>query len=177
MSYEVTLGDRILSVDVEHSGDGQFALLVREGDTERRLDVHASRPQEGVLSLLLGHESWDVDVLPLERGYSISHYGTTHAVGVVDERRKALDALAGGPGGRSRGEVISTSMPGRIVTVLVEEGQAVREGDGIVVVEAMKMENELVAGADGVVVSVLVQPGDTVEGGAKLVLIEPPEES
>ena len=62
-------------------------------------------------------------------------------------------------------------MPGKVVKVLVKEGEEVQPGRPLVVVEAMKMENELVAELPGSVQKVFVHPGDAVEGGAKLVLI------
>jgi biotin carboxyl carrier protein len=76
-------------------------------------------------------------------------------------------------GGRQRGGdgVLVSPMPGKVVKVLVTEGQSVEEGAPLAVVEAMKMENELVAGRAGVVEKVFVQVGDAVEGGAQLIKI------
>ena len=62
-------------------------------------------------------------------------------------------------------------MPGRVVQVLVSEGDEVAPGQGVVIVEAMKMENELKAERAGVVERVLVSAGDLVEGGAELVCL------
>jgi biotin carboxyl carrier protein len=62
-------------------------------------------------------------------------------------------------------------MPGKVVKVLVGQGDTVSSGTALVVVEAMKMENELVAERDGTVKEVFVNPGDAVEGGARLILI------
>lgn len=63
-------------------------------------------------------------------------------------------------------------MPGKIVKVLVAPGETVSVGQGVVIVEAMKMENELRAQGAGVVKDVKVKPGDTVEGNAELIVIE-----
>jgi pyruvate carboxylase subunit B len=63
-------------------------------------------------------------------------------------------------------------MPGLVVRVLVEPGDVVRAGQGVVIVEAMKMENELKAPADGTVARIDVQPGKTVEKGTTLVTLE-----
>jgi len=62
-------------------------------------------------------------------------------------------------------------MPGRVLKVLVQEGDTVTTGTPLIVVEAMKMENELFAERDGTVVKVFVAPGTNVEGGAKLIEI------
>ena len=63
-------------------------------------------------------------------------------------------------------------MPGRVITVLVAEGDAIEPGQGLIVLEAMKMENEIQAEAAGVVRRVLASPGQTVEGGDPLFEIE-----
>jgi len=72
--------------------------------------------------------------------------------------------------GRGAG-LVKAPMPGRVVRILVEPGQQVKSGEGIVVVEAMKMENELSAPRDGVVTQVHVSEGDTVESGAALIQV------
>ena len=105
-------------------------------------------------------------------------YGTRYEVAVMDERRKALAALGGGAAGGTAGETISTSMPGKVVAALVEIGETVEAGQGVIVVEAMKMENELKASAPGVVLKLCAAAGEAVEGGAPLVVLGPvPEES
>jgi biotin carboxyl carrier protein len=63
-------------------------------------------------------------------------------------------------------------MPGKVVKTLVGEGDAVTSGQGIIVIEAMKMENELRAAAEGTVKTICVAEGDNVEAGETLVLIE-----
>ncbi|MFL5381405.1 MAG: biotin/lipoyl-containing protein, partial [Longimicrobiaceae bacterium] len=69
-------------------------------------------------------------------------------------------------------KVVAAPMPGLVLKVEVEVGQAVKAGQGLVIVEAMKMENELKAPADGVVAKVLVQERQTVEKGATLIVLE-----
>ena len=90
---------------------------------------------------------------------------------VDDERSAAIRAMAGSAGVESARNVVAP-MPGLVVRVEVEVGQSVRAGEGVVVLEAMKMENELKAGGDGVVVSIEVSAGDTVEKGAVLLVLE-----
>ncbi len=81
-------------------------------------------------------------------------------------RRRNEDEMGGGG-------VITALMPGRIVRVLVEQGASVRKGAGLLILEAMKMENEIQAPVDGVVDRIFVEPGQTVESGAELAHIEP----
>ena len=70
------------------------------------------------------------------------------------------------------GESVNTPMPGTILQVLVTVGQTVKEGDVLVVLEAMKMENEITSPRNGTVTQVVVQPGATVDTGVALVVIQ-----
>jgi biotin carboxyl carrier protein len=92
---------------------------------------------------------------------------------VLDERARHIRSLTGG-GERARGPaVLKAPMPGLVVRVQVEAGQPVAAGAGVVVLEAMKMENELRAAAAGVVRIVRVRPGEAVEKGQVLVEFDP----
>lgn len=71
----------------------------------------------------------------------------------------------------SKGEPVTSPMPGTILNVPVKEGQSVKTGDVLVVLEAMKMENEIKAAKDGTILSVAVSKGESVDTGATLVTI------
>jgi biotin carboxyl carrier protein len=90
---------------------------------------------------------------------------------VESERMRALSDVHGKKAGGGD-NVVKSPMPGRVLKVLVAEGDEVHAGRPLVVVEAMKMENELSAARDGKVKKVFVSPGATVDGGAKLVELE-----
>lgn len=90
----------------------------------------------------------------------------------LDERTRAIRCLAGPSGETGKGKTVLAPMPGLVTRVLVEPGASVSAGEGVVVVEAMKMENELKSPAQGTVAQVLVQAGQTVEKGALLVVLE-----
>lgn len=81
----------------------------------------------------------------------------------VDERTRAIEEMTGAGSGPRGPSPIRAPMPGLVVKVEVEEGQTVSPGQGVVIVEAMKMENELKADAHAVVAAVRVEPGDTVD--------------
>jgi biotin carboxyl carrier protein len=87
---------------------------------------------------------------------------------IQDARSLTIDAGAGG-GGQSASEM-RASMPGKVVKVLCRPGDAIKAGQGLMVIEAMKMENELRALGPGKVAEVLVREGQTVEGGQRLVV-------
>ena len=83
----------------------------------------------------------------------------------------AAPAAAAAPVVTGAGEAVNAPMPGNILKVNVANGQAVKEGDVLVVLEAMKMEKEIMAHKNGTVTQVLVQKGSTVDTGAPLVVI------
>ena len=166
MALEITVGGRTRRVEITRH-DGHYELVI-DGASRR---VDASTPEPGVLHLLLDGESYEVDVRRTKEGQDVTLYGTRYDTKVVDERQKALLALGGAGGGQGGPAAISTAMPGKIVTILVQEGQIVEAGQGIIVVEAMKMENELKATVRAVVTQILVSQGQSVEGGARLVVL------
>lgn len=95
---------------------------------------------------------------------------------VVDERTRAIREMTGAAAGPQGPKPVRAPMPGLVVRVLVEPGQTVKAGQGVVIIEAMKMENELKAEADGVVSAVKVEAGTAVEKGAVLVEFESEDE-
>jgi biotin carboxyl carrier protein len=108
--------------------------------------------------------------------FLLAHHreGTTHQI-TIDASRVDIEIIDPLALRRKRGDdhlgdsgIIKALMPGRIARVLVEKGAEVRRGAGLLVLEAMKMENEIPAPADGIVDEIFVKPGDTVEGGADL---------
>jgi biotin carboxyl carrier protein len=167
-TYEVTTGEQTRPVQVEllseEGGIARYRLQLGAADP---IEVELSRPVAGGMMLLLGGASYDVGVTDDEDGFEIDVRGFPHAVAVVDPRRKAL-RTAGGAGAGT----VKTQMPGRIVRLLVEEGAEVAKGEPLLVVEAMKMENEIKAPRDGVVKRFAVAPGDLVEAKAVLVELE-----
>jgi biotin carboxyl carrier protein len=92
-------------------------------------------------------------------------------VDAVDERTRTIREMSGG-GAEAAEKRVLAPMPGLVVKVEVEPGQTVKAGQGVLVVEAMKMENELKAPADGVIAEVKVAAGDTVDRGAVLLVLE-----
>ena len=80
-------------------------------------------------------------------------------------------AAALAPAAVSGGEQVTAPMPGNILDVKVKVGDSVKKGDVLIILEAMKMENEIMAGADGKIASVNVNKGDSVETGATLCVI------
>ena len=102
-----------------------------------------------------------------EDGFEVEVVGIRHELDVMDPRKKAL-RMADGAGQN----VVKTQMPGRIVRILVAAGDVVDEGDSLIVVEAMKMENELKATAAGTVSKICVSEGEQVQARTTLIELE-----
>jgi len=151
--------------EIEIKGDG---VVLLNGE-ERNVDFK-SMGQHAIYSLLIDHQSFEAVVEQRDGVYHVLIHGDLYEVEVTDERRQRL-ARAGG-GQDVTGEVIIKSpMPGLIVSVPAEPGQEVKKGQTVVILESMKMENELKAPRDGVIGRVEVQKGDSVEQNKVLVTI------
>jgi biotin carboxyl carrier protein len=163
LKYVVTVnGERI---PVAHDGDG-----IRVGDTVLRAYL-ADVEGTPVKVLTIGDEVHRVVVQrgPARGQYSLWIDGHRYDVEALDERTRAIRDLST-DGIRVSGPApLVAPMPGLIVRVNVQVGDSVRAGAPVVVIEAMKMENELRAQTAGVVSAVRVQAGSTVERGAVLV--------
>ena len=173
MKYFVSIGTQTIEVEV----DGP-RVLVGGKPFDTQLAPVAGTP---LYHLLLGGESWTVAAEPLEDvgRWALGVAGERVEVEVQDERTRGAQALAGkgrvvGGGG---GGTVHAPMPGLVVRIEVAEGQQVDAGAGLVVVEAMKMENELRAPRAGMVQTVHVAVGQAVEKGASLVTLASPEPS
>jgi biotin carboxyl carrier protein len=167
MNYVATIGERDVKVSVEELGGSNYKVTI--DGVERVVD--AQLITGNLWSVLYGNGSFEVDVtrLPAEE-YEVLIKGDCHKFTLMNEQRRVM-LRAGGKG--SAGKAMLTSpMPGKVVKLLVEEGQEVAAGQGVIVVEAMKMENELKSALPGKVKEIFVEEGQVVESGAKLLLVE-----
>ncbi len=129
----------------------------------------------GILSLLLNHRSLEAVINEHDDTWEVLTKGELYSVQVQDERAYRL-AQARGTAVTVTGEVsINSPMPGLIVSVPVAEGEVVHKGDKVIILESMKMENELRSPRDGVISRVLVNQGDSVEKDQVLLVITDPE--
>jgi pyruvate carboxylase subunit B len=167
MELIVTVAGRTEKVRVEREGE---ALRVHVGERSYLVDQAAVGPRHW--SILAGGEQFEVAVLPRGAG---RWWVSSHRGGVLAEVADPLTHLASqGASARvaRRREQVTAYMPGRVVSVLVAEGDAVRAGQGVLVLEAMKMQNEIQAEHDGAIKRVCVAAGQAVEGGDLLFELE-----
>jgi len=168
MQYDIEVGGRHRRVTVAKGGDG-FAVTV-DGTTHHvdvaRIDAHS-------LSLIVD-SVWSAETsvtADRERGQVTVHVGGT-AVPVGLNGRRGFGSRDDHGQSGSGPQRVAAPMPGKIVRVPVAVGDAVRARQAVVVVEAMKMENELRASRDGIVAEIHAREGMSVEAGALLVVIQ-----
>jgi pyruvate carboxylase subunit B len=167
MRYFVSLDGSSHEITV----DGE-SVLVDGVSARARIEMVHGTP---VCHLVLDGRSYSFAVTAgANRGkWALLDRGETVEVEVLDERTRHIQSLVGAGKTQAGGGAVKAPMPGLVVKVLVEPGDAVAAGQGLVVLEAMKMENEIKAQAAGVVETVLVKPGQAVEKGAGLVALGP----
>ena len=173
MKRTLILGKDQQDVELLHQ-DG-VTTLVWEGQSHI-IDIREL--ESGCYSILLDGRSVEVRLDqakspdPEAHAYNAMLYDGAYHFALVDPRR----ALLSGDGGAgSGGGVLLSPMPGKIVKLLVKAGDQVQEGQTLLVMEAMKMQNELKTSTSGTVMTVHVQEGATVETGATLVTVVAPE--
>jgi len=166
MKYVTKLDGEEREFTFERHGDGLYA---RCGDTSYALDL-ALVGDGTTFSLLVDGSSYDV-VADLQREQVVLQMlGERFVVHVEDDRERAAHALAGNKGGGRR--ELRAAMPGIVVDIKVTEGDTIAEGQTLVVLEAMKMQNPLLAEATGKVTRVLCKKGEAVASGAVLLELE-----
>jgi len=167
MNFTATLGDAVEKVEVT-GRDGRYRLTIGAEAWE----VDARLTAQGIYSLLIDGVSYVADVTDQEGACVVDVGDETYVVRVEEETRYIIRTRGGAAAGHG-GQTLVAPLPGRITHVAVKSGDPVRKGDPLLVIEAMKMENELRAGAAGTVAEVRVAPGQVVNAGDVLVVIVP----
>jgi biotin carboxyl carrier protein len=163
-AYVVTIGG--VDTRVEVTDDGVCRTDGKPVKAELR---HSGR--EG-FSLLLDGESYFFLARPSGTGWEVRLRGVKHTVTVENERQRLLKRYASTSTTVQKKRAIAAPMPAMVVRIAVKAGDSIAPGDGLMVLEAMKMENEIKAQSAGVVKEVQVKPGQAVEKGEILLLLE-----
>jgi len=165
----VTVGERELRVQVRREADGTFVRV--DAGEEMAVDW---RGLHGALhTLALGQSQTEVLAAVEDDGLvRMAIDGLEYAAEVVDEARARLASVAGAHGGSHARLELKSPMPGLLVKVVCNVGDEVQSGQPLVVLQAMKMENELSVPRGGTVREIKVEAGQTVEQGQVLVILE-----
>ena len=165
MKYSVVLNDRIYSVEIREEGSRK---ILWEG---KYIDVDGSPNHSN------SHASILIEGQPVEASWK--KQGGAYDIDIGLHSFKVEVSRGGMRGGRAdalkhkmKGEVVSAPMPGLVVAVKVEPGQEVKIGEPLLILEAMKMENELRSPVNGRVEKINVTPGNKVEKGERLIVLQ-----
>jgi biotin carboxyl carrier protein len=165
MKYATTIGEQIYIIEINREGE-----LTVDGET-RAADLRAIDGL-GTYSLLLDSQSHEALVERRDDDIGVLLRGRFYPVQVQDERARRLAESTRGFGAPTGEVAVKSPMPGLIVAVRVSPGQDVEKGDTLVILESMKMENELKAPRDGRVGAVRVKDRQPVEQGQVLVTLD-----
>lgn len=171
MNYEVS----------EKKGETKTVGLVEKSDHHyevtidgRTVQVDAAKSGKTIYSIIEDGKQFEVIVDDQgAHGFDVFVAGQLFHLQALDERSKLLTAstkpIATGP------QRVESEMPGKVVKISIAPGTPVTEGAGVLILEAMKMENEIKSPIEGVVTEISVAEGQTVESGALLFVVTPPE--
>ncbi len=168
MKYITTIDNREYTVEILE--DGRITV----NGKPYRVDFESINGQP-LYSLLVDGQSYESMVYPTEQEWEVLLRGHLYRARVEDEREKRLRAAAGGSSAQNAHFHLKAPMPGLVVAVPVSEGQQVSAGDVLVILESMKMQNELKSPQDGVVRRVRVEAGQSVERNQVMLSVHAPE--
>ena len=167
MAFIARLGEKTYTVEIEEIGKSLYRVAVDGSE----FVVDGKKTGLTNYSLIVDNRSFEVDVDIMEDEYRVLVDGRSYHINLLDERRMRVGGLQSGIQLQGR-QNVSVPMPGKVIAVLVSEGDKVERGQGLVIVEAMKMENEVRCPIDGEVKEVRVKTGDALEAGAVLAGVE-----
>ena len=164
MRYEAEIDDRQMSIELDER-DGRISAKIGE----RIYDLEIMRPEAGVYLILAGDQVYETRVWAEQTNALRAQLrGRIFKVNIIDRKHRR----AAGDHGREGQQSLVAPMPGKVVRVLLNPGDEVSAGQGVVVVEAMKMQNEIKSPKKGRVIEVRVIEGATVTANQVLAIVE-----
>jgi len=171
MPVEVNINNRQKKITILEQKGTFYKVLI--GEREYELDV--SKVEEGLYSILQEGKSINMEMMEGKSAnkYIVNTRSQQYEVEILDAQiryRKSSESELG-----ISEHIIETPMPGKVVKILVEEGEKIETGQTLIVVSAMKMDSEYKSHTNGRIAHVLVKEGDTINGHQPLIEIEPEE--
>ena len=168
MKLQATVEGERHEIEIRQDGGKLFARV-----DDHSYELEASEPEPNVFLLKHDGKIFEIFVSPNKNAndpYAVRVGSTELEIVFTDPKRlRGTSAEADAVGGKAE---IRTAMPGKVVRVLVAQGSNVQKGDGVMVVEAMKMQNEMKSPKDGIVTAIRVKEGDAVGAGDILLVVE-----
>jgi len=169
MSLEIKIEDRTAKIEVLEQNGSVYRVKI--DDKEYEFDVE--KAEEGAYSIIHNNKSINMEMIEGDspQKYNVNTISESYEVEIIDAAARYRNNSGGGL--ENNDKFISSPMPGKVVKILLNEGDKVEKGETVIVISAMKMESEYKSSFDGVIKKIFVEEGDTTEGGAKLVEIDP----
>jgi len=168
MKYVAKIEDKNFQIDLTETG-GKLKLKLDGKPVS--VDFAQVKPP-AFFSFLVDNKSFDVEITKNSESYWVNMNGRKYECFIEDEKISRLKEIAGFKKEILHEKELKTPMPGLVLAIEVNEGDLVKTGQGVAIVEAMKMENELKAKFDGKVKRIKVKPGQAVDKDDVLVIFE-----
>lgn len=165
---EIRVGDRVAEVELISKDDNQVKIMI----DDKLFELDIVMAENGICSIVHNGRSYNAELTRSESGkqYTVNTYFSSFPVEIIDNQAKYMRNRKKDEAGEDQDQIVS-QMPGKVVKILVKEGDAVSAGQSVIVVEAMKMQNEYKVRKDCVIEKVLVAEGDSVSGDQSLIIL------
>jgi biotin carboxyl carrier protein len=173
MFFEADLKGKHYKIDI-NEGRHIWHIGIQEGDNKwvrYEISKNDYRTVENVINFIFEGGSYVLDVYGAGTEYEVYTRGAYQKIKIYNDENLLHESLKRG-GSVGNTDQLSSGMPGKIVKVLVKKGDRVKANQSLLIMEAMKMENDMKASHDTTIKDVLVSAGDSVEAGATLIRFE-----
>lgn len=173
MYFEAELKGRKYKVDVTETRNSWRVSLQAEGKDWQHYDISKKdyKQAEEYISFLFGGKSYLIDVLGQDTEYTVFTRNSFRNIKIFNDEMLLHESLKKG-GGFGGDASLKSGMPGKIIEIFVKPGDEVKANKPLLIMEAMKMENEMRASSDVKIKEICVKQGDSVESGAVLIKFE-----
>lgn len=175
MYFEAELKERKYKVDVtEHRHSWKVSLQPEGGDwVHYDISKKDYKQAEEYVSFLFSGQSYLIDVIGKDTEYTVFTRNSFRVINIYNDEMLLHESLKKG-GGMSSDMELKAGMPGKIIEIVVKEGDIVKANKPVLIMEAMKMENEMRTSRDVKIKEIMVKQGDSIESGAVLIKFEDP---
>jgi biotin carboxyl carrier protein len=175
MYFEAELKGLKYKVDVTEQRSSWKISFQEDGKEWRHYDISKRdyKEAEQYISFLFGGKSYLVDVIGQDTEYTVFTRNSFRTIKIFNDEMLLHESLKKG-GALGGGQELKSGMPGKIIEIFVKEGDVVKANKPLMIMEAMKMENEMRATRDVKIKEIKVRQGDSVESGAVLIKFEEP---
>ncbi len=170
MELEVKINNKLKKLELISQEDEIYTIRV----DDEFYEVIAVKTTPQVYSVLLDNISYTLEIAKTDfsgKKFNVSTKNYKFMAKVIDAQTKYQQSRKQ-ENDENSSDIISTPMPGQVIKIMVAEGQKVKSGDTIIIVEAMKMQSEYKASNDRIVKEILVEEGDKIKGHQPLVILE-----